>query len=67
MTKGDRVQIVARGYGFAADGSIVDYAICAERLAICAESGDVSEERARELAAEDARRCAEKGACLCRQ
>jgi len=40
---------------------------CAERLAICAESGDVSEARARELAADDARRCAEGGVCLCRQ
>lgn len=41
--------------------------VCAERLAICAESGDVTQERARELAAEDARRCAESGVCLCRQ
>lgn len=38
---------------------------CVERLAICAESGDVSELRARELAADDARRCAEGRACVC--
>ena len=40
---------------------------CAERIAICAESGDVSEGRARELAREDARRCAEGRVCVCRR
>ena len=38
---------------------------CAERLAICLEGGDVSEQRARELAEDDARRCAEGRPCAC--
>jgi hypothetical protein len=38
---------------------------CGERLAICAESGDVSEARAMVLAREDAARCAAGRACMC--
>lgn len=39
--------------------------VCEERLAICLEAG-VPAKRARELAAEDARRCArEQRACIC--
>jgi hypothetical protein len=38
---------------------------CGERLAICAESGDVSEARAMVLAREDARLCAAGRRCMC--
>ena len=48
------------------DGGGYTPAPCAERLAICAEAGDVSEARAFELAADDAQRCAEGRACVCR-
>lgn len=39
--------------------------VCAERLAICAESGDVSEARAMVLAREDAAACAAGRRCMC--
>jgi hypothetical protein len=38
---------------------------CGERLAICAESGDVSAARAAVLAIEDARLCAAGRRCMC--
>jgi hypothetical protein len=38
---------------------------CAERLAICAEAGDVSAARAAVLAIEDARLCAAGRLCVC--
>ena len=38
---------------------------CEERLAICAESGDVSGARAMVLAREDARLCAAGRRCMC--
>lgn len=38
---------------------------CAERLAICAEAGDVSDARAMVIAREDAALCAAGRACIC--